>query len=48
MIKKHPPPCLFEISAYYILRTLPISGGVCFFWGNGQITVGRLMPAKKR
>jgi hypothetical protein len=29
-------PCLFEISAYFSLRTLPISGGVCLFRENGR------------
>jgi hypothetical protein len=37
MIKKLPPPCLLEISAYYILRTLPISGGVRLFRGNAVL-----------
>jgi hypothetical protein len=36
MIKKWPPPCLFDISAYFVLRTLPFSGGVWLFRGNGR------------
>jgi len=29
-------PCLFEISAYFSLHTLPVSGGVCLFRENDR------------